>query len=182
MGGKGQFGGDTTPESTGIDESFKGGLGQEHLVRLKKGFPDSPSIRLNFDDIKQTFQDCLSGPQSENPMFTAEGESGIDMSYGNGAPSLDPNNPSTSGVTLAEASNAHEGHPASPFFPNLSSPGGTVGTTNVDVSSLTSVTPSDIAIIPNSFGSGEGTLLDPETSSANIGAQKFDELVMGKSS
>ena len=181
MPGKGLNGGSIDPADSGLDAAAIGEKGKSFILRLDKGFPNSPINRITKAQIKQTFQDCLTGTQTENEMFNSDGESGVSMDYAD-APTLDPENPATSDVTLAQAPTAHEGHPASPFFPNLSSPGGTVGQTNVNVSSLTSVTPSNIAITPNTFGSGEGTFLDPKTSSTNIGAQKFDELVMGKSS
>jgi len=159
------------PAEAGVDESFKGAKGQSFLERIKTGFPSSPFYdgSITRDTITAVFKGVLDGTQTDNTDF-----SGMSMDYAD-APDIgvDADGSSTD-VTVAEQTTAFEGLPASPFGPNLASPGGTVGTLNVNYTSLTAVTPSDISIV--------STTENPSATSLNIGAQDFTTIEKGKSS
>ena len=145
--------------------------------RLKKGFPDSPVFNETVSRSTQTnlFKDLLGSVQTENVDFP-----NVDMDYGD-APSITVSD-FESANKLAKSSPS-TGLPATPFVPNLASPGEVNGVTNLDYTSITEAVPSVINdTSPKPFGSGEGTDLDPSTSATSIGGQDFKALVKGSSS
>ena len=154
------------------------GVGSRSVhVRLKAGFPGSP---IHDFSVTKTSQDnllkgCLDGAQSENADFGT-----ISMDYGNGVPNITTEDFEANGKLAG--GNPGLGYPATPFIPNLASPGAIAGSTNLEWTSITAVSPAEPHDdTPKPPGVGEGSILSPDVSSTTIGETNFRDLTMGSS-
>ena len=163
-----------------------GGLGCSNQTDLESAYKTSEKLPLD-ETLRNDYKALLNGTQTANDFGGT-----VNMDYGHAdLPQIKwpTTNPGTSGEAVAASSPTYAGElgqaggPSSPFTPNFKSPGAssTPGTTNLYPSdpSPGHLLPGYLATRPP--GSGDGTAMDPSTSSPHIGEQNFKDLIKGSS-
>ena len=137
---------------------------------LRNLFPGSPihsgklsdETEFTRDKIKERFKNNVISGQTAQ---TSDFQEGVNLEFG------------VDDVDLTKVVTGGEGKPATPFVPNIVSPG------------RGSINPKDQVKLPDNFvfqradlpGSGPGTTLDPKVSGDRISSQNIDDLLLGKS-
>ncbi len=138
--------------------------GTSNTDNLKKLFPDSPIHKGELSDAER-----VEFYQSE--VLDAEGVAGygvnnFSMNFENGVPNLD------------DVETGGNGLPASPFAPNLTSPG--PGSANANDQKEMDQEIRNIDAISN-FGTGLGGLVSPSKTTKNIASMKIGSYISGRS-
>lgn len=145
-------------------------MSNSDTAALKNLFPGSPihsgkladGTDFTRDKIKERFKtSVISGETAQ----TSDFQEGVNLEFG------------VEDVDLTKVVTGGEGKPATPFVPNIVSPG------------RGSINPKDQVELPEDFtfqradlpGSGPGTTLDPKVSGDRISNQDIDDLRLGKS-
>ena len=167
-----------TGPGLGVVGAGAGQAGHSNPDQLKAGFPDSPIHDETVTMATQVdiFKDLLgSESMDENTDFAP----GVGLNYNNGAPSIIEGG---GDVTVATDATAGLGLPATPFVPNVVSPGQVDGATNLSYTTVPRSFPEASSKTTRPPGEGPGSALSPQASSIIIGAQDFTDLTMGSSS
>lgn len=138
--------------------------GTSNTSNLKKAFPNAPQ----YNDYKDAsafklYQDLLN---SEGLTYAEAGITDFSMNYNNGAPNL--NEVETGGAGL----------PATPFSPNITSPG--PGNHSATAQPEFTGDTKNIQAI-NNFGSGLGGLVSPSETAPIIATTTLGEYISGRS-
>jgi len=138
--------------------------GTSNTSNLRKAFPSAPQYNDYKDiDALNLYQDFLN---AEGLTLAEAGVDNFSMNYNNGAPDLN------------EVATGGGGLPATPFSPNVTSPGpGDHNATSQpefdgDTKNIDSI---------NNFGSGLGGLVSPASTVKNLGQTKLGQYISGRS-
>ena len=136
--------------------------GSSNTSNLKKAFPNTPQYTDYKDaDAVQIYEELLN---SEGISYN--GVSNFSMNYDNGAPNLE------------EVETGGGGLPATPFSPNISSPG--PGEYSATAQPEFDGDTKNVDAISN-FGTGLGGLVSPSTTTKNLSQTKLGQYISGRS-
>lgn len=145
------------------------GSGVANIGNLKKAFPNTPQYN-DYKDIavKKLYEDLLNNASSDAGDIDAYyGLSGFSLNY-------NENNP----PKLEDVETGGGGLPATPFSPNITSPG--PGSTNASAQPEYTGEVKNVESISN-FGSGLGGLVSPSETSINMSDTKLGSYLSGRS-
>jgi len=137
--------------------------GTSNSSNLKKAFPDSPIYAGEISDVERL--DFYQKEVMDKEGLTANGVANFSMNYNN-APNLE------------DVETGGGGLPASPYTPNVTSPG--AGSTSAATQSEFKGEIKDVEFISN-FGTGLGGTVSPQKTSKNIASLKIGQYISGRS-
>ena len=143
-------------------------FGTRSDTNLRSAYPASPiySGDLTDNERKKTYQDLAL----DGEVFNGHGLNSFDRDFNGTSQNPVPN--------LEDVQTGGGGLPASPFIPNLTSPGpGSLSAADQPVYNGTLPDPATNV----EFGSGLGGLISPETTSKRISEQTLGNYISGKS-
>ena len=162
------------------------GLGRSNQTDLATAYA-IPATVPSDETLRSDYQALLDSSVTENADLGT-----VSLDYGhlsNPTIAWPADGASTAGASVGSSdpsfavSIEESGGPSSPFTPNLKSPGaGSPGTTNHSPSTPTADHPLPGHLSTRPPFAGEGSGLDPKTSSGQISGQKFKDLTKGSSS
>ena len=161
------------------------GLGRSNQADLATAYPIPAGVPSD-ETLRSDYQDLLDSDVTENADL---GTVSLDYDHSKNPSIAWPDTAvATAGASVASSDGSFAGSieetggPSSPFTPSLKSPGaGSPGTTNHSPSTPTADHPLPGYLSTRPPFAGEGSGLDPKTSSDKISGQKFKNLTKGSS-
>lgn len=138
--------------------------GTSNSSNLRKAFPASPIYKGEISDAERLayYQEEVMDKEG----LTENGVTNFSMNYNNGAPNLE------------DVETGGAGLPASPYVPNVTSPG--PGSTSAATQPEYGGEFKDIDTISN-FGTGLGGTISPNKTTKNISDMKIGQYISGRS-
>jgi hypothetical protein len=138
--------------------------GTSNTKNLQAAFPNSPIYKGEVSDTERAkfYQEKVLDAENVTGMSVVN----YSMNYDNGVPNLD------------DVETGGEGKPATPYSPNVTSPG--PGSTSAATQPEFTGETKDINTISN-FGTGLGGLVSPSSTTSNISKTKIGEYISGRS-
>ena len=138
--------------------------GTSNSANLRKAFPSSPIYSGEISDIERLnfYQDEVMDATN----VAGKGVTNYDMNFNNGVPNLE------------DVETGGGGKPATPFSPNITSPGpGNANAANQPEFDGIIKDPETV----NNFGTGLGGLVSPSKTAKNISSIKIGQYISGRS-